>query len=131
MTNRAETFQYRNNHPQVTIDDYFKATKVEFNDVADEMTTAQMDAMWKSLEEQGCEFHKSPLSDSEYMINRETGDIYRKSSHWGKHISTCCWTLRRGIVRLSNVYTIAKANIADFEAIITPDFMIRYYMSHN
>lgn len=128
---RVETYQYRNNHPQVTISDYFKATKVEFNDVADEMTTAQMDAMWKSLEEQGCEFHKSPLSESEYMINHETGDIYRKSSHWGKHISTCQWTLRRGVVRLSNVYTIAKANIADFEAIITPDYMIRYYMSNN
>lgn len=127
MTNKVETFQYRNSHPTVTIDDYFKATKVEFTDIA---ADADIDAIWQSLAEQGCEWHKSPLSDSEYMINRQTGDIYRKSSHWGKRISTCCWTLRRGKVSLTMCYTIGKANISDFEAIITPDYMIRYYMSN-
>lgn len=128
MTNKVETFQYRNSHPTVTIDDYFKATKVEFTDIAYD---TDIDTIWQSLEEQGCEWHKSPLSDSEYMINRQTGDIYRKSSHWGKRISTCCWTLRRGRVILTTCYTIGKANIADFEAIITPDYMIRYYMSNH
>lgn len=123
---RKETYQYRNSHPEVTVEDYFKATKVEFNDVAEGMTRAEMDALWQSLADQGCEYHQSPLSASEYMVNRLTGDIYRRSSHWGKRISTCCWTLNRNGVRLTMCYTIAKANVSDFQAIITPDFMLKY-----
>ena len=130
MMTRGETFQYRNNNQQVTLDDYFMATKVEFSDIASEWSKSEMDELWENLAANGCEFHKSPLSDSEYMIDRKTGDIYRRSSHWGRNISTCCWTLRRGVCLLTMCYTIAKANIANFEAIVTPDYIIRKYMSN-
>ena len=128
--NKVESFLYRNSHPEVTMDDYFIATKVEFADVAEDSTVEEIEKMWMEFADRGLEYHKSPISDSEYMIDRKTGDIYRKSNHWGDRISTCQWTLKRGNVRLTTCYTVAKANIADFEAIITPDYLMRLYVRH-
>lgn len=128
MNTRIEAYQFRNEHPTITVDDFFKATRVEFQDIAAEATLSEKDATWDALAGQGLEYHKSPLSESEYLVNRNTGDVYRRSSHWGERISSCVWTLRSGGVRLTNYHTIGRANVADFEAIITPAYLMKLYI---
>lgn len=51
----------------------------------------------------------SPKSSSEYLVNKKTGDIYRKADHWGR-CASCYWGLDG-----KEDYCIAKSNVKDFE----------------
>lgn len=123
MNEKLSTFIYRNEHPTVTLDDYFKATKAEFENICSE-GYIEVEDMWGTLKSSGLEHHTSPLSQSEYLIDKATGDIYRKSGHWGENISTCAWTLHKGD-ETQNRYAIGKANVSDFKANI-PVFVQKY-----
>lgn len=123
MNEKLSIFIYRNEHPTVTLDDYYKATRAEFVNVCSE-GFAEVEDMWGKLMNSGLEHHTSPLSQSEYLIDKNTGDIYRKSGHWGENISTCAWTLHKGD-ETQNRYAIGKANVSDFKANI-PVFVQKY-----
>ena len=123
MNEKLAIFIYRDTHPTVTLDDYFKATKAEFENVCSE-GYIEVEDMWGTLMNSGLEHHTSPLSQSEYLIDKTTGDIYRKSGHWGENISTCAWTLHKD-GETQNRYAIGKANVSDFKANI-PVFVQKY-----
>lgn len=113
-----------------TLDDYYKYTNATFELIARQYDMpaktkvishertqeelALLKAEWDKLkhEHPEWEWHLSPKSSSEYLIDKETGDIYRYSDHWGK-VATCHWVLKgsHGVAE----QIIAKANIKDFD----------------
>jgi hypothetical protein len=84
---------------------------------------------WEKLREYhpDWEYHKSPKyeSESEYLVDKENGDIYRFSDHWGK-VATCNWRVR-GMRYLGDT-AIAKANINDFKRNIRNEQKDREYI---
>lgn len=100
-------------YPTVGIDDYFLDTETTFvsilgKGVDDEEVEMKWDDMKNSSK---FEHHKSPKSDSEYLVDKSNGDIYRFSDHWGR-VASCEWSLNtdnEGVVR-----NIAKSNVKDF-----------------
>ena len=62
--------------------------------------------------ESGFSFHKSPKSDSEYLIDEKTGDIYRYANHWFR-VASCYWELDEPMGYYG--YDIAKSNIKNFK----------------
>lgn len=120
MNEKLAIFIYRDAHPTVTLDDYYKATKAEFENICSD-GYIEVEDMWGTLMNSGFEHHQSPLSQSEYLIDKATGDIYRKSGHWGEHISTCAWTLHKD-GKTQNRYAIGKANVSGFQTNIPAFF---------
>ena len=119
--------RYREAHPEPTIDDYHMSTNGNFEyvgPVQDGKTWRERDAeshdMWDKMKESGkYEYHKSD-SGSEYLIDRENGDIYRYSDHWGR-VASCKWYIdvpyesRFGTGYKSHA-VIGKINVKDLEA---------------
>lgn len=98
--------------PDVTIDDYFYDTETVFRSVLrkDEKWN-EIEERWKKMiDSKKCDWHRSPKSSSEYLIDKETGDIYRYADHWGK-VASCDWNL---ISKNEGGYNIAKSNIKNF-----------------
>ena len=96
------------------MDDYFESTVATFHALTDVLDSpAEVDAAWERLKREHPEWehHKSPKSESEYLIDRENGDIYRKSHHWGR-VASCNWKI--SLVN-QGAYAIGKANVRDFE----------------
>ena len=102
---------YRKVFKTVSINDYYIGTEATFEPVSVEN---ELGAKWDELKKmEGFRLKKSPLSNSEYLVNEETGDIYRYSDHWGT-VASCSWKLNG----LDNKTTaIGKANIKDFKPI--------------
>lgn len=95
--------------PEPSVDDYYENTRATFEPVAE---GKDVDAEWEELKaDSRYEYKQSPKSGSEYLIDRETGDILRKSDHWGD-VASCEWGLDG---KPDNTYAIGKANIKDFE----------------
>lgn len=97
--------------PKVTTHDYYLGTKADFKLVksADDVRDA-----WEKLKQQdGFRYVHSPKSDSEYLVNDETGEIYRMSDHWG-WVASCRWSIDD---QAPSGFNIGKANIKDFERI--------------
>ncbi|MBQ5506024.1 MAG: hypothetical protein IIT85_02635, partial [Prevotella sp.] len=96
----------------VTLNDYYEGTEARFEPLVTS-TSGNVDAEWDRLkaEHPDWELHESPKSTSEYLIDRKSGDIYRKSDHWGK-VATCSWKLNHVN---QGAYAIGKANIRDFK----------------
>ena len=97
--------------PNVTTKDYYLGTFAEFELVATNDPTK-----WDELKQQdGFRLEHSPKSDSEYLINDETGEIYRKSDHWGV-VSSCRWILN-GMPHQDDKgkIFIGKSNVNDFK----------------
>ncbi len=120
---------YRQVVKNINLDNYYIGTDATFERVAgvtmslDEngnwtSNRKEVDDLWQSMKDSGkYAWHKSPLSDSEYLIDEKNGDIYRYADHWGR-VSSCNWYLDastriddRGYDRTE---AIAKANIKDF-----------------
>lgn len=111
-----------------TLDDYFDMTYTNFYDISNRegSTNKQREEsvlnQWKNMKSSNkYEFHKSPNSSSEYLIDRNNGDIYRFSDHWGD-VSSCLWTINgtNGVKPYKTSYgliepfSIGKSNIDNF-----------------
>ena len=105
------TEKYRTVFPTPTTEDYFLSTRTDFKTVP----TDDVKGTWEEMKNSGKYEHtKSPLSNSEYLVDHETGDIYRMSDHWGP-ASSCYWTLDGFPGQRYTAETIAKSNIKDFD----------------
>ncbi len=96
---------YRDIVKTVDKDDYFIATEVTFKSLNKGYEE------WERLKSiPGAEFHRSPKSDSQYVI---IGDlVYRYSDHWGM-VASCDWDLEGD--NGDYIYSIGVANIKDFK----------------
>ena len=94
---------YRDVFTTPTVDDYYIGTKAEFTSIGAEPegdgVLGLLDAerknkeTWQQMKDSGkYEFTPSPTSNSEYLIDRETGDIYRFSDHWFR-VASCDWPI--------------------------------------
>ena len=97
--------------PKVTTHDYYLGTKADFKLVK---SAENVWDAWEKLKQQdGFRHEHSPKSDSEYLVNDETGEIYRISDHWG-WVASCRWSIDD---QAPSGFSIGKANIKDFERI--------------
>lgn len=108
----------------VDLADYFDGTIADFKAINKNIVNSlehYINAFkeWEELKKDpSLEWHKSPLSNSEYLINTETGDIYRFADHWGE-VASCTWHLDRDYYddkTFESRWNIGVANIADFKA---------------
>lgn len=111
--------------PTVTLENYYEYTDATFDAVKtvdhsdDSMhpyeKRMQVKAEWEDMKAShpDWEWHRSPKdgSRSEYLIDRENGDVYRYSDHWGV-LATCNWKLNGSDVRYETA--IGRADISDF-----------------
>ena len=111
--------------PNVTADNYWKDTKTEFKPIIQFNWKGGWDkdnvkAYWEKLKQRSDLEHTfSPKSSSEYLVDRKTGDVYRKSDHWGVAAS-CTWDLAsnpelEGKDGYMKNYAVAVSNLKDFE----------------
>ena len=97
--------------PKVTTHDYYLGTKADFKLVK---SAENVRDAWEKLKQQdGFRYEHSPKSDSEYLVNDKTGEIYRISDHWG-WVASCRWSIDD---QAPSGFSIGKANIKDFERI--------------
>lgn len=106
--------------PEVTIDDYYLDTSVKFESIlSKEDDYKAVDKKWIAMKNSNkYDWHKSPKSSSEYLIDKKTGDIFRFADHWGR-VASCDWRI---VVNcdwiidneITDIFDIAKANIKDF-----------------
>ena len=97
--------------PKVTTHDYYLGTKAGFKLVK---SAENVWDAWEKLKQQdGFRYEHSPKSDSEYLVNDKTGEIYRISDHWG-WVASCRWSIDD---QAPSGFSIGKANIKDFERI--------------
>ena len=129
-----EYLPYREVFPTPTLDDYYIDTEVVFKSIGSKVSfestadnklalppsvvKAGKDNLnqWRKMKESGqFEFHESPnyLSGSQYLIDRQSGDIYRYSGHWGK-VASCNWDIDADEIQF--LFLIGKANIKDFRS---------------
>lgn len=99
--------------PQVTIDDYYLSTETTYKSIlSKEDTWQEIDYRWEEMKKSGkYDWHKSPKSSSEYLIDKKTGDVYRFSDHWGI-VASCDWGIES---ESEEKWDIAKSNIKDFK----------------
>lgn len=105
--------------PIVSVDNYWLDTEVVFQSIyeynlkdADNNGVWQdpVEKKWEEIRNSGkFEFTQSPKSSSQYLVDRATGDVYRKADHWGR-CASCYWG-----TNMNHNYGIAKANIKDFK----------------
>lgn len=126
-----ESVPYREVFRTPTLDDYYINTSTTFKGI--DLEGKSVDEKWDELKSQdGMEHHKSPLSDSEYLIDQKTGDVYRKSDHWGK-VATCQWDFEGE--HSEGGFSIGVSNIKDFDSwtrrrvdnyVTSPEYMKEY-----
>lgn len=116
---------YRDVFTVPTLDDYYIATKADFEYIGSELinqpdsliaTEAANRQQWADMVASGKYEHQtSPRSNSEYLLDRETGDIYRFSNHWGR-VASCEWSLDKVFgTEDTSIYQIGKSNIMSFK----------------
>lgn len=123
----SEMVDYRDVFKKPSLEDYYVSTKAEFKSIGAEPKDDSPESLieaerenrtrWGKMKTSGMyDFHQSPKSSSEYLIDRKTGDIYRFSDHWGR-VSSCVWVIDN--LHANNdgrsIFQIAKANIDDFK----------------
>lgn len=104
----------------VSSGDYFLYTETTFTsiipDKLPEPRWKSIDAIWKKMKESGrYEYHQSPKSSSEYLVDSKTGDIYRYADHWGR-VASCVWNLDDRNYSFDR-YNICKSNFNNFKRI--------------
>lgn len=99
--------------PVVTIENYYLDTETTFKSIlTGEEESKTIAQRWDDMKEsKKYKHHQSPKSNSEYLINKETGDIYRYSDHWGR-VASCIWDIE---TNSNHTWDIAKSNIKDFK----------------
>jgi hypothetical protein len=96
---------------KVDADNYYVATDANFGEIASG-DYKKVQGEWDKMKESGkYEWHQSPYSLSEYLIDKGNWDVYRFSDHWGK-VASCEWTLNGEAKQ--NHFAIGKANLKDF-----------------
>ena len=104
----------------VTPENYFLDTETDFSNIcADIVDYKKVDDKWKELKNKGFEWHKSPKSDSEYLIDKKSGDVYRLSDHWGR-VASCNWYIDSDS---DNVYTVGKSNLKNFKRKVSGSYL--------
>lgn len=107
----GNTVSYREVKKDVDLSDFYEATSVEFTKLSSDKSVF---SFWEGLKsDKDLKWHHSPLSNSEYLVNHHTGDIYRFSDHWGK-VASCEWSLND---EPTEDWNIGVANIKSFKSL--------------
>ena len=107
----GDTVSYREVKKDVDLSDFYEATSAEFTKLSSDKSVF---SFWEGLKsEKDLKWHHSPLSNSEYLVNHHTGDIYRFSDHWGK-VASCEWSLKDDP---TEGWSIGVANIKSFKSL--------------
>lgn len=107
----GNTVSYREVKKDVDLSDFYEATSVEFTKLSSDKSVF---SFWEGLKsDKDLKWHHSPLSNSEYLVNHHTGDIYRFSDHWGK-VASCEWSLNDEPIE---GWSIGVANIQSFKSL--------------
>ncbi len=107
----GNTVSYREVKKDVDLSDFYEATSVEFTKLSSDKSVF---SFWEGLKsDKDLKWHHSPLSNSEYLVNHHTGDIYRFSDHWGK-VASCEWSLND---EPTEGWNIGVANIKSFKSL--------------
>nr|DAO60346.1 MAG TPA: hypothetical protein [Caudoviricetes sp.] len=104
--------------PEVTVDNYYLDTDVDFKSIlSKEDDYKTVDDKWTAMKNSDkYDWHQSPKSSSEYLIDKKTGDIFRLADHWGR-VASCNFRIVPNFEidnENSNIFDIGKANIKDF-----------------
>lgn len=107
----GNTVSYREVKKEVDLSDFYEATSAEFTKLSSDKSVF---SFWEGLKsDKDLKWHHSPLSNSEYLVNHYTGDIYRFSDHWGK-VASCEWSLNDDS---TEGWSIGVANIQSFKSL--------------
>ena len=107
----GNTVSYREVKKDVDLSDFYEATSVEFTKISSDKSVF---SFWEGLKsDKDLKWHHSPLSNSEYLVNHHTGDIYRFSDHWGK-VASCEWSLNDDS---TEGWSVGVANIQSFKSL--------------
>ena len=107
----GNTASYREVKKDVDLSDFYEATSVEFTKLSSDKSVF---SFWEGLKsDKDLKWHHSPLSNSEYLVNHHTGDIYRFSDHWGK-VASCEWSLNDDS---TEGWSVGVANIQSFKSL--------------
>lgn len=107
----GNTVSYREVKKDVDLSDFYEATSVEFTKHSSDKSVF---SFWEGLKsDKDLKWHHSPLSNSEYLVNHHTGDIYRFSDHWGK-VASCEWSLNDDS---TEGWSVGVANIQSFKSL--------------
>lgn len=107
----GNTVFYREVKKDVDLSDFYEATSAEFTKISSDKSVF---SFWEGLKsDKDLKWHHSPLSNSEYLVNHHTGDIYRFSDHWGK-VASCEWSLND---EPTEGWSIGVANIQSFKSL--------------
>lgn len=107
----GKTVSYREVKKEVDLSDFYEATSAEFTKLSSDKSVF---SFWEGLKsDKDLKWHHSPLSNSEYLVNHHTGDIYRFSDHWGK-VASCEWSLND---EPTEGWSIGVANIRSFKSL--------------
>ena len=107
----GNTVSYREVKKDVDLSDFYEATSVEFTKLSSDKSVF---SFWEGLKsDKDLKWHHSPLSNSEYLVNHHTGDIYRFSDHWGK-VASCEWSLNDDS---TEGWSVGVANIRSFKSL--------------
>ena len=107
----GNTVSYREVKKDVDLSDFYEATSAEFTKISSDKSVI---SFWEGLKsDKDLKWHHSPLSNSEYLVNHHTGDIYRFSDHWGK-VASCEWSLNDDP---TEGWSIGVANIKSFKSL--------------
>ena len=107
----GNTVSYREVKKEVDLSDFYEATSAEFTKISSDKSVF---SFWEGLKsDKDLKWHHSPLSNSEYLVNHYTGDIYRFSDHWGK-VASCEWSLNDDS---TEGWSIGVANIQSFKSL--------------
>ena len=107
----GNTVSYREVKKDVDLSDFYEATSVEFTKISSDKSVF---SFWEGLKsDKDLKWHHSPLSNSEYLVNHHTGDIYRFSDHWGK-VASCEWSLND---EPTEGWSVGVANIRSFKSL--------------
>ena len=107
----GKTVSYREVKKEVNLSDFYEATSAEFTKLSSDKSVF---SFWEGLKsDKDLKWHHSPLSNSEYLVNHYTGDIYRFSDHWGK-VASCEWSLNDDS---TEGWSIGVANIQSFKSL--------------
>ena len=108
----GNTVSYREVKKEVDLSDFYEATSAEFTKLSSDKSVF---SFWEGLKsDKDLKWHHSPLSNSEYLVNHHTGDIYRFSDHWGK-VASCEWSLNDDS---TEGWSIGVANIQSFKSLL-------------
>ena len=119
-----DSLHYREVFTTPSLDDYFINTTANFEYIGSHLAMQpgalvagehENQQRWLDMVASGkYEHQKSPRSNSEYLLDHETGDIYRYSNHWGR-VASCQWSIdTRYGTEDTEIYGIGKCNIKDF-----------------